>query len=174
MLAKPMRNVAVLVPSQTRDWDTTITMPESPFGIAQTLEELHIPYQMLGENSLTEQILAQFKVLFVGSASALSEEQLASILAFAKRGGTVMLDTTAATRNQIGERHKKWPLAEIFGFNQPGRIGRASGKAVLLTKKEKFHFLELVSIMQRNLNQRCLQEKLPSKLNSKTEQNFQA
>ncbi len=110
-------------------------MPESPFGIAQTLEELHIPYQMIVEKALAEPILAQFKVLFVGSASALSDEQLASILNFAKNGGTVMFDTTAATRNQLGIRHGKWPLADIFGFNQPGRIAKATGKAVLLTPK---------------------------------------
>ncbi|MBQ6474104.1 MAG: hypothetical protein IJJ33_19095 [Victivallales bacterium] len=133
--ARPVRNVAVLVPGQTRDWDSSITMPESPFGIAQTLEELHIPYQLIVEKALAGPSLAQFKVLFVGSASSLSDAQLAAILKFAQNGGTVMFDTTAATRDPLGTRREKWPLADIFGFDQPGRVARATGKAVLLTKK---------------------------------------
>ncbi|MBR4676123.1 MAG: hypothetical protein IKP00_16820 [Victivallales bacterium] len=116
--AVPIAQVALLLSAQTRNWEDDFSPANALIGCAQTLEELHIPYQVIGEDTLgNPEKMRPFKVLYLGMASCLSDEQLEHIRRFAANGGIVLLESKTATRDQWGRIRKTWPLADIFGFS---------------------------------------------------------
>ncbi len=64
---------------------------------------MHVPYEFIGDMSVTERQLAKYKVLFVGTAQCLDDAEIAAIRAFAAKGGRVYMTETAGTRDEIGE-----------------------------------------------------------------------
>lgn len=114
--AEPVTAVALLFSGQSRNWEERFSPANSIIGMAQTLEEMHIPYQFIGEDTLTPAKLQQFKVLFLGTATCLTDTQIQEIRTFAERGGTVIFEPLTATRDNMGMERKNWPLKDIFGF----------------------------------------------------------
>ena len=57
------------------------------YGLAQTMESLHLPYEFLGSMSLDEKHLAKYKALVVAAAGCVTDEQIRAIRAFAEQGG---------------------------------------------------------------------------------------
>ncbi|MBQ6471668.1 MAG: hypothetical protein IJJ33_06770, partial [Victivallales bacterium] len=132
--ATPVTRVALLMSDQTRNWEDDFPMEASLFGCAQTLEELHVPYQVIGEDTLKDEAkLRPFQVMILGTASCLSDEQVALIRNFARQGGTVLLGPKTATRDHWGHARKEWPLKEVFGFNllAGGKASSTAASAVL-------------------------------------------
>lgn len=138
MQAQVCAEVALLFSRSGRDWNSGIGMASGCLGIAQTLEEMHIPYLIIGESALDAQKLARFKVLYIGSAGSLDDEQISVIKTYAQNGGTVLLNDIAGGFDEIGERRKQWGFADVFGFNLRGRavnvteINGADGKKLTL------------------------------------------
>lgn len=114
---RELSQVAILYSYQSLCQDTSIPYPPGPFGFAQTLDEMHVPYQFLGDDGLTEELLKPFKVLYVGSASCLRDDQIAVIRKFAENGGRVILSGFAGARDEIAKWRKPWPFADIMGFS---------------------------------------------------------
>ena len=108
--------IALLFSRASRDWNSGIGFEPELFGLAQTLEEIHIPYTIIGETSLQSDILKQFKVLSIGSSGCLSDEQIKVIKEFAFNGGTVLLSNIAGTFDPYGNRRKVWAFADVFKF----------------------------------------------------------
>ena len=114
--AKPLTTVALLFSDQSRNWELRFAPANSIIGCAQTLDEMHIPYQFISEDTLNPKQLSQFKVLCLGAATCLTESQIQEIRAFAERGGTVIFEPLTATRDHLGIERTAWPLKDIFGF----------------------------------------------------------
>ncbi len=114
--AQAVAEIALLFSTESRDWNRLVGYADELYGIAQTLEALHIPTEFLGSMSLDEAHLAKYKCLVVGGAGCLSDEQIQAIRGFAERGGTVYLTTVAGLFDQYGTLRKSWPFADHFGF----------------------------------------------------------
>lgn len=69
--------------------------------------------QMITPKTLKK--LDALKVLFLSSATSLSDAECAAILSFAKRGGTVVADMPPAVLDGYLQRRARNPLAELFG-----------------------------------------------------------
>ncbi|MBQ9366135.1 MAG: hypothetical protein IJT83_00020 [Victivallales bacterium] len=132
--AAPIAQVALLLAAQTRNWENDFSPANALFGCAQTLEELHIPYQVIGEDTLAKpEKMRPFKVLYLGMASCLSDEQMEHIRQFASNGGTVLLESKTATRDKWGRSRKEWPLADVFGFSLvEGNANQTTATSVIM------------------------------------------
>ena len=114
--AEPVAQIALLFSAPSRDWNRNIGFEAGLFGMAQELEALHIPYEMIANISLRPEILSKYKVLSIGSSACLSDRELEAIKEFARQGGTVLLNTVAGLCDEAGVERKEWPFREQFGF----------------------------------------------------------
>ena len=114
--ASQVAEVALLFSAPSRDWATQVSFHKELYGIAQTLEEMHVAYEFIGEMSLRRERLAKYKVLFLANSICLSDEQAAAIKEFAAQGGVVHFGPTAGWFDEHGST-RSWPFAEIFGFS---------------------------------------------------------
>ncbi|MBQ7179385.1 MAG: hypothetical protein IJS08_18355 [Victivallales bacterium] len=120
--ARPTAQIALLFSQHSRDWNTEIGMTPTNLGIAQTLEELHIPYRVYAEFSLNKDKLKDMKGLIIGASACLSDENVNEIIAFAQRGGTVIMNSNAASCDELGNPRKSgWPFRRYFDFT-PGKL----------------------------------------------------
>ena len=115
--AEPLAEIALLFSAPSRDWNSGIGFEGELFGLAQTLEEMHVPYEMIGEMSLKPEVLAKYKVLSIGTSGCLSDAEVAAIKDFARAGGTVHLSCNAGGYNELGILRRKWAFADVFGFD---------------------------------------------------------
>ena len=109
--------IALLFSRSSRDWNSGVGFEPELFGLAQTLEEMHTPYTIIGEVSLKPDVLKQFKVLAIGTSGCLSDEQIKVIKEFAFNGGTVLLSNIAGTFDPLGNRRKVWAFADVLKFS---------------------------------------------------------
>ena len=132
--ARPTAQVALLFSQHSRDWNQHISVHTEALGIAQTLEELHIPYRVLGDHLLTAERLKPFKALVVGAAGCLPDEAIAEIVRFAENGGTVLLTSVSGLWDELGNPRARWAFEPYFGFQiqpmHPRRDGLAKIGAV--------------------------------------------
>lgn len=136
--AKTVAEVALLYSGQSRDWNRLSDQVYEIIGIAQELERLHIPYDVLLDRSIEAKTLAKYKVLFVGSANCVTDGEVAEIKAFAKRGGKVWLSALAGTCDRIGNPRETWAFADVF----PG-VTPAVRKPVIVRDAGNFRYTSL-------------------------------
>ena len=132
--------IALLFSPESRDWNRMVGYPGELYGLAQTMERLHLPYEFLGSMSLDDKHLAKYKALVVSGAGCLTDAQIQVIRAFAEKGGTVYLTTIAGLFDQYGTIRKTWPFADLLGFTprsgEPVKLMEPSahGQQVQLSK----------------------------------------
>ena len=114
--AECIAEIALLFSAPSRDWNRSIDFGNGLFGMAQELEAMHVPYEMIGNFSLRPEMLKKYKVLSIGSSACLSDEEVKCIMEFAENGGTVLMTTVAGLCDESGIERKKWPFEDIFGF----------------------------------------------------------
>ncbi|MBO5940289.1 MAG: hypothetical protein J6R18_03725 [Kiritimatiellae bacterium] len=114
--AESVAEVALLYSTNSRDWNEEVNFRPELMGTAQILEEMHIPYEFISDEALEKGLDKRIKVLFLGESQCLSDLEIASINAFAARGGIVRLSVRAGTRNEIGEARGKPPFADGLRF----------------------------------------------------------
>ena len=107
--------VAVLYSSNSRDWQQSPGFPTEIFGTAQTLESMHVPYEIIGEMTLGTPAMDKYDVLITAGASCLNEKETKALLDFAGNGGTLFITTNTGFYNENGDNVAKWPFADIFG-----------------------------------------------------------
>ena len=116
--AESVAEVAVLFSSYSRDWNEGVSSNAEALGLAQELEAMHVPYDIIGDIGL-EGDVSKYKVLFIGAAQCLSDREIASLRAFAERGGRVYMRPTAGSRNAVGEPRPEgaldYPLSPSAG-----------------------------------------------------------
>ncbi|MBR4674347.1 MAG: hypothetical protein IKP00_07780 [Victivallales bacterium] len=109
--------IALLFSTESRDWNRLVGYPHELYGIAQTMERLHLPYEFLGSMSLDDKHLSKYKALVVAAAGCVTDRQIRTIRSFAERGGMVYLTTVAGLFDQYGTFRQAWPFADLFGFS---------------------------------------------------------
>ncbi|MBQ6472114.1 MAG: hypothetical protein IJJ33_09035 [Victivallales bacterium] len=114
--AENIAEMALLFSAPSRDWNRSLGFEHGLFGLAQELEAMHIPYEMIANISLRPEILKKYKVLSLGSSACISDKERDAIMQFAQDGGTVMLTTVAGLCDETGLERKAWPFADVFGF----------------------------------------------------------
>lgn len=114
--AKRQAKIALLFSRSSRDYNRYIGFEPGLFGLAQELEEMHIPYEILCDVSLTPENLSNFEILSLGSSACLSDSALKAAMDFAQAGGTLYMTTATALCDEKGYERDEWPFASLFGF----------------------------------------------------------
>ena len=114
--SEQIAKVALLFSSRSRDWNSGLGFDNELFGMAQILEMMHVPYEMIGQMSINPKTLAKYDVLYIGASGCLSDQDVATILGFARAGGTVILSTIAGVFDELGVSRKQWAFQEAMGF----------------------------------------------------------
>ena len=154
-VCREMTTLGVLYSYQTLCNDMSMPTPPGVYGFTQTLDELHIPHVFLSDDAMEEQYLKELKVLYIGSSSCLSDQQVDAIKKFAERGGTIIMNTFAGTRDANGDLRKKWPFEKIMGFSPAAGMQEvrsiSDGKASIIPEERKLSAAELVPVQQTNM-----------------------
>ena len=117
-------DVALLFSSQGRDNAIRMNYRNELFGLAQTLGEMNVNYDIIADMTLSEKLLQNYKVLFVAASGPLSDEQISVIRSFAEKGGTVVLGPIAGIADQYGNLREKWPFEDIFKFKPADSVSK--------------------------------------------------
>lgn len=123
--SKVIAKAALLFSPDSRDWNQRVSYPSELYGMAQTLEILHMPYEIIGSMSLKPEVLKKYKLLAIGGAGCLSDQDIEAIKNFAREGGTVYMSTVAGLYTQYGMPRKEWPFKEVFGFAPAAKTRKA-------------------------------------------------
>ncbi|MBE6366741.1 MAG: hypothetical protein E7052_02375 [Lentisphaerae bacterium] len=115
-VARPVAELALLFSASSRDWNKDYHVYPHMLGLAQTLETMHIPYEIIGEMSLKPEVLKKYKSLSINVNGCLSDEQVKVIKDFARQGGTVHLAGVAGMQDAMGNLRKNWAFADVFNF----------------------------------------------------------
>lgn len=110
--AEPIATVAVLYSTASRDWGRRGCCEEA-LGIAQGLEAIHVPYEIITDVNLTSAKLAKYKMLFLAESECLDSETASAIRGFATAGGRIHMCVPAGTSDGLGMKRQVWPLEGI-------------------------------------------------------------
>jgi hypothetical protein len=111
--AKSIANVAILF-SGTSKLLYASNIAES-LGIAELLNDAHIQYNFISDQSMTFEQLKKYAVLVLPSTDCLSVKQISAIEQFVKAGGTLLATGTAGRKNGFGVKCKSFPLQKLLG-----------------------------------------------------------
>lgn len=127
---KSEADVAILFSSQGRNNGLRMNYRQELFGIAQMLGDMHVNYDIISDKSLSAEMLASYKLLFVAASAPLSDDQIKVIRDFSERGGHVILGPIAAIADEYSNMREEWPFADLFGFEPSERASKVSELAL--------------------------------------------
>ncbi len=108
--------VAFWLNAASRDYNSVIGVESELGGLTQCFEQTHIPYDIIEDHAFrNDELLARYKVLFVGSAGCLTDDDVVRIKTFAREGGTVWLGCVAGFFDRWGNERAAWPFKDVFG-----------------------------------------------------------
>lgn len=120
--AKPIAEVAILFSRASRDWNRGVPFSPEMLGIAQELEALHVPYEFIVDDFVTEAQLSKYRTVFLAASQCLSDSHIAALKAFAEKGGVVQMSVRAGELDEHGMKRARWPFEGLVGPCGKGRI----------------------------------------------------
>lgn len=120
----PLANVA-LVYSQHADWFASGADRQKARdhvdGMYHALIEARIPFEMVCDHGLEEDIVDSFEVLVMPDIASLSAEQCEQIRSYVERGGSVVATYETSLYDERGEQREDFGLSEVFGVRFKAR-----------------------------------------------------
>ncbi|MFB9375481.1 beta-galactosidase trimerization domain-containing protein [Kineococcus gynurae] len=106
-------------------------------GVYQVLVEAGIPFEFVNDGRILDEDLDRFKVLVVGNAELLDDEDCARIDAWVRRGGSLVTTFETSLADGRGRRRTDFGLADVMGVHltSPAR-GPVKNNYVALTGPE--------------------------------------
>jgi hypothetical protein len=96
-------------------------------GVYEMLNQSHLLVDMLLDEQLDQRRLSAYKVLFLSNSACLSEAQCDQIRRFVREGGTLIATHESSLFDEWGEKRENFGLADIFGVNYRGLLGKGRG-----------------------------------------------
>lgn len=91
-------------------------------GIYDMLSRTGIPYDLVTDIALTPAKLARYACVIVPTGACLSDESLAALRAYVKRGGNLISTFDISIYQPSGERRPDLALADVLGVNATGAM----------------------------------------------------
>ena len=96
-------------------------------GAYEMLNQSHLLVDMLLDEQLDQRRLSAYKVLFLSNSACLSKAQCDQIRRFVRDGGTVIATHETSLFDEWGQKRENFGLADIFGVNYRGLLGKGRG-----------------------------------------------
>ena len=115
---QPVADVAVLVSNPTTDWylpdhSEGGEAPKDLDGMAQALAELHIPFNVVIDEDLEDDL--DYRVLVLPNVACMSNAQAEAIARFVERGGGLVATNLTSLHDEKYRIRSDYALAKVFG-----------------------------------------------------------
>ncbi len=90
-------------------------------GWSQALIESRIPFELVHDRLLDAEHLAAFRTLILPNIAALSDAQCAQLVAFVRRGGSIIATYETSLFDEWGQPRADFGLRDLFGVSFVGR-----------------------------------------------------
>jgi len=118
-------DVAVLFSRPTQDWYCNDRgehdYPERR-GFSQTLIDLHIPFDIIQDELVTEDSLSRYKTLILPNVACMSQDEIEQIERFVSKGGGLIATGETSLYDENYKERKGFGLAEVFSISHQERI----------------------------------------------------
>ncbi len=114
----PIQDVGLYYSSRSRDWygrSEPATYMRGFWGAHKALVQLHIPFGILTDDTVTADRLAQFPVVYVPNATILSDLEIERLTAYVEAGGRLLLTGLTGLCDARGALLKDPPFAHLIG-----------------------------------------------------------
>ena len=108
---------------------------DAALGFYQALIEARIPFEMVHDQLLDAQHLAQFRTLILPNIAALSTKQCRQIEEFVQGGGSIVATYETSLYDEWGVRRKDFGLASLFGASFAGTRARPDAELLPVARK---------------------------------------
>ena len=116
---------AQLVSEQTRQFYAYRDIPERflahQFGAFRAASEEHLPLTLINDWDVEAAALAQYAVVLLPNAAALSAAQVAALRQYVQDGGGLVATGETSLCDELGRPRKDFALADLFGVSYRGR-----------------------------------------------------
>ena len=123
--AKPMPWAAMLVSEPTRQFvaykDIAGRYFPHVFGSFRAAFEEHLPLTLVNDWDLDAKTLAQYRVVLLANAAALSDTQIEALRGYVKGGGGLVATAETSLCDALGRHRRDFALADLFGVSYRGR-----------------------------------------------------
>ncbi len=121
-------------------------------GLAQELENMHVPYEFFGDASCRYEQLRNYKVVFLGEAQCLSDDAIQGLKTFLACGGRVYGRPGCGSRNEFGEVRKdpfegyaEMPSAKPFYEEEHPERGKDKGPWFVCDRAAELKFRDEIA-----------------------------
>lgn len=132
---EPLPWAGLLVSEQTRQFyaykDIADRWLPHLLGTFRTAMEEHLPLSLLNDWDLVQSKLANFRVLILAGAAALSAEQVATVREFVRAGGGLIATGETSLCDELGRPRGDFALADLFGVSYRGRPAATNQREAL-------------------------------------------
>jgi hypothetical protein len=123
---RPLARVAIVYSQQTawfhpNEPTRANRLEDAANGWYHALIEARIPFEMVHDQLLDPEHLAQFKTLILPNIAALSDAQCSHLREFVRSGGGLVATSETSLHDEWGVRRKDFGLSDLFGANFAGR-----------------------------------------------------
>ncbi len=108
------------------------------YGWMKLLDDCGFTYNFVTPSQVTAGELKKYKVLILGHALAMSDEEAKAIQEFAEAGGTVLADHLCGVFDEHGKARSNGALDELFGVTHNLSYGLFNGKVLYEIDAEQF------------------------------------
>ena len=120
--AMPIADVALFFSRATRNWGRDVPFEKELVGIAQELEAMHVPYEFVADFGVDASTFSKYRAVFLAAAQCLSDAEVAALLSYVEKGGTLQMSVRAGERDEEGVLRAAWPFEGKLGRYGDGRI----------------------------------------------------
>ena len=139
----PVAEIAILDPATTlrhHGQDTRKKAEADDLGFYQALIEAKLPFEMMSDQAMTVERLAQFKVLILANSTCLSDEQVKMLEAYVAQGGSIVAAHETSTRTAENKPRNDLALGKLLGVKlTAGSRGVVKNTYVALNGKHEIN-----------------------------------
>jgi hypothetical protein len=122
----PLARVGMVYSQQTAHYyggdRARAKVEDHTLGFYQALIEARIPFEMVHDELLDREHLAQLNVLILPNIAALSDRQCGQIRDFVKNGGGLVATYETSLYDERGVKRSNFGLSDLFGANYAGGL----------------------------------------------------